>query len=585
MNGAGQQEEAEDGLPSVLGLPHDLDPFLGRTPELARLAQLVAEGGSRLVTITGPGGIGKTRFALQVALEQAARFADGAVFVPLAGESSGATLLPRLAEQLGIATNAATDVGPQVIDYLRSRELLIVLDNFEELVTSAGALAELLEQAPRCVLLVTSRVRLGLKIETGFPLLGLQVGDGPEDGLGDAGGLFVANALRADPAFGLAPGDDVHIRQLCAYLKGIPLAIELAATWTRVLPCSEILAEVKRNYNFLSNAWPDVPARHRSLEAVFNSSLKMLSADERQLFRRLTIFEGGFGRGAAEQVAGASFRLLSALIDKSLLRRVGGDRFEMLEVLRQYGQERLREESGEEGVVAAAHGAFFLGCLDEAGSVAADDVGALDSVGADLENVRAAWRWGLRSAALAQLDRGLTGLFELLDGRGRLREGEELMAETEAALTSLTAGPSGGRPEPMTADEKASDSGSTPPVGRMTDVLLMRVRIRREFSVRTWDAMRPPCGCSKTRSTQRGDWMSGVRPPWCWRIWHVSPSTTGTTTRRDSSMGRATRSTTKSATYAGRAARCWDRAMSHTPEENMSWPRSSTDRAFRCSAR
>jgi DNA-binding SARP family transcriptional activator/predicted ATPase len=331
-------------LPTRHNLPPQATPFIGRSNELAEIAdRLQHDAACRLLNVIGPGGIGKTRLALQAANDQLANFVDGVFFVPLAPLTSAAAIAPAIAQALSLPTHGQTEPYRQVLDYVHDKQLLLVLDNFEHLLEGIDLLADILTTAPQVKLLVTSRERLHLQWEWILEIRGLDYpasDEEPQVEAFEAVQLFLQTARRMDAHFTLR-NDRAHVIHICQLLEGSPLGIELAAAWVRVLMCQEIAQQIERNLDLLATASADRPERHRSLRAAFEYSWELLSQDEQKAFKKLAVFQGGFRREAAEKVAGAPLSLLFTLVDKSLLRRGASGRFEMHSLLRQFVTEKL----------------------------------------------------------------------------------------------------------------------------------------------------------------------------------------------------------------------------------------------------
>ena len=301
-------------------LPLLFTSFIGRENELNTLGSVLAGPTCRLITVTGPGGIGKTRIALELAqrlLErdrsQPPAFPDGVWFAALHDVDSPLRIASAIANAIRCPPPGAADVQEHLLAYLHSRQLLLVLDNFEHLHNGADLLTAILTVAPQAKLLVTSREALNLEQEWRYPLEGLPVhgGDATDEAAqSSAASLFEERARRVFPAFDLAAERDA-VQRICRLVEGIPLAIELAATWTRVLSCAVIGDEIVSNLAFLTSAMRNASDRHRSMQAVFDRSWELLSQEERGVLARLSVFRGGFQRRAAEQVAGATLPLLT----------------------------------------------------------------------------------------------------------------------------------------------------------------------------------------------------------------------------------------------------------------------------------
>ena len=381
-------------------LPTQPTLFIGRETELAEITALLADPACRLLTLVGPGGIGKTRLAIEAARRSG--LAHGARFVSLAPLSSAEPLVPAVAEAVGLTLYGSTDPKEQLFSYLRDQELLLVLDNFEHLLLppspneaaadppggdGTGLVADLLAHAPRLKFLVTSRERLNLQSEWIFNVEGLTVPTNDNtDALESfsAPRLFLQRARRLKRQFGQQPEERRCIGHICRLVGGIPLALELAAAWTNALSCPEIVREIERNLDFLAATVRDLPERHRNMRAVFDYSWQMLTAQERQLFRRLSVCRGGFTRAAAEAIAGnipwteedlqvdeagevqlsqrqpGVLAALSGLVDKSFLRHTAEGRYEVHELMRQFGAAKLGTDSENEARTRDMHAAYYL---------------------------------------------------------------------------------------------------------------------------------------------------------------------------------------------------------------------------------
>jgi predicted ATPase len=326
----------------------------------------------RLLTLIGPGGIGKTRLALSIAERKVDVFTNGAWFVTLAPLQSIEYLVPTIAGAIRLNLSVRGDHKTQLINYLHSKNLLLVLDNFEHLVNGATLVSDILKVAPDVRVLVTSRERLNLREEFLFRLEGLtypiEDDTGTTDGF-SAVQLFLERARRLGSQLVFSKDDYAAVARICRLVQGLPLAVELAAGWTRLLSCQEIAREMEGNLGILAISTRDAPERHSSMRAVFDHSWKFLSEQEQVVLRQLSVFRGGFTRATAEQVSGASLGILSTLADKSLLqishRLKDTQRYDLHELVRQYAHERLLE-SGEMDVVRERHLEFFLHLSEEA---------------------------------------------------------------------------------------------------------------------------------------------------------------------------------------------------------------------------
>lgn len=419
-------------------LPAAATPFVGRQMELQALDELLLEPYVRLVTILGPGGIGKTRLALALARRDTERrvpgserllFPDGVWYVSLAPITTGSHLFPAIAEALNLELEPADALKrspeKQLCDFLRQKRLLLVLDNFEQLVEAATLLGRMMGAAPEIKVLVTSRQRLQLQGEHLFWIQGLEL---PEEAAGVAAArsgavrLFANTARRVKPAFRLE-GDEVATAvRICRLLEGMPLAIELAASWAAVLPLPAIEREVSRGLEILAGELCDVPARHRSVRAALHTSWERLTSEERDALSQLAIFRGGFTREAAQQVARANFPLLARLVSRTwLVYEPKQDRYQMHELLRQYAVEKLAADGAAERNVQERHSRFFCAVLAEFAeqSHGSEIRVALARVTTESANVLVAWQWAIETAAWRRLADALTGLVQYCGFGGR----------------------------------------------------------------------------------------------------------------------------------------------------------------------
>jgi predicted ATPase len=405
-------------------LPLPTTPLLGRKRELAELLRLLRTKRGVLVTVLGPGGIGKTRLALEAAGELAPAFSDGVAFVDLS-----AVREPELVEETIVAE---LGLRGQLVDHLRERERLLVLDNLEQVVEVGPALAALLAASPRLAILATSRESLRVRAEIEFPLNPLAEAPAVE--------LFRQSAATVDPEFD-APYE--RLSQLCDRLECIPLAIELAAARVKVLSAEDLLTRLDRRLSLLTGGPRDAPARQRTLRATIEWSYDLLDGDERRLLTCLAIFSGGCTLEAAEQICDADLDGLQSLADKSLIRHEDG-RFRMLETIREYASERL-EESGELGHLRARHAEHFLqlGLRAEPELTGAAQEVWLERLALDYENLRAALEW-LVSTQPADGLRLASALAVFWFNRSLYRDGMHWLEETLAAAddepTSARAG-------------------------------------------------------------------------------------------------------------------------------------------------
>lgn len=367
------------GEPHSHNLPPQTTPFVGREVELARLTGSLQQSNCRLLSLVGPGGIGKTRLAVQAALQQLPFFQDGIFFVPLTAVNTEDLIIADIIKALNLHLSGTASPKQQVLSYLKDKELLLLLDNFEHLLVTTGnginLLVEILQATAQVKVLITSRERLNLREEWVIEVEGLaypkedwefgrlEIGDWGQ-GRGEevnyqslitnyqyysAVALFVQQAQRIVADFTLTAADAPAVVHICRLVDGMPLGLELAAGWVQFYSCAEIAQEIERNLDFLTSSLRNIPERHRSLRAVFEYSWGLLSEQEQRIFRQLSIFQGGFSREAFLQVVPAAALLdLAGLLNKSLLRHTASGRYEIHELLRHYAGEKLAEASAEE---------------------------------------------------------------------------------------------------------------------------------------------------------------------------------------------------------------------------------------------
>jgi predicted ATPase/DNA-binding SARP family transcriptional activator len=433
----GQQRAVEVGPPArpapLHNLPSPLSSFFGRADELSRLAALLASD-TRLVTLVGSGGAGKTRLALAIAWQLLPLFPEGAWWVALAGVQPAddpalgyGTLASAVATALGRALSGRRDPLDELADTLQDRTLLLVLDNCEHLPEVAIVARTLLEAAPKVRVVATSREPLGLSGEALVRLEGLPV---PPPGANDPASypgvqLFVERASRHAPGWGEATTGDA-VARLCRLLDGLPLAIELAAHWVGHYTPDEIVEAIQADLDFLAARTRDIPDRHRSLRAVFDYAWRSLNAAEQQALMQASVFRGSFDRAAAQAVANVRATTLVALADKSLLQQLAIGRYMVHELLRQFAAERLGD-SGELAAVRAQHAAYYLALAEQVAPelTRPDQAATLERVDIALDNLRAALSWMDEQGQL-ELGLRLAGALERFwFTRGYLSEGRE----------------------------------------------------------------------------------------------------------------------------------------------------------------
>jgi predicted ATPase/DNA-binding CsgD family transcriptional regulator len=425
----------------IQAVPPQPTPFVGREAELTDLTLMLAGSDCRLLTLVGPGGIGKTRLAIEGVSRASDNFPDGVTFVDLQTVLSPEFLASAIADALGYPLTGHGEPRAQILTYLRDKELLLLLDNFEHLLDGGDLLPDILAAAPGVRLLVTSREALNLREEFRYQVAGLDIPAGTDTAdleRLDSVRLFAERARRVRRDFDLG-FEHLGVAQVCRLVDGMPLAIELAAAWTRTMSCEAIAAEIRRNFNLLSTDLRDMPKRHQSVRAAFDGSWAALTQQERDGFTRLSVFRGGIQREAAEQVAGASLRVLASLVDRSLLRYEPSGKYRMHELLRQYAAEKLGESPQELEHTRDRHGKYFIDFLASR-SDAMNGGGqrqAVTDVASEVDNVRAAWERAVERGDLDSIVRAVLVLYWFHDIRGAYAESVALLEQAVANLRKV----------------------------------------------------------------------------------------------------------------------------------------------------
>jgi len=430
-------------------LPPSPTPFIGREEELAEIRRYLANPDCRLLTVLGLGGIGKSRLARQAAAsvvgDTARFFLHGVWSVSLVGDESAELLVSIIANALNIAFHSRAPAETQLLDYLRQKEMLLLLDNYEHLLPQTGLLRRILEQAPEVKLLVTSRQRLNLRQEWLFEMEGLPYPEWDEFGADpealqafDAVRLFESSARRAQHHFSLSEVRRDVIR-ICQLVEGLPLALELAAGRLTMLSCTEVVQEIEHSLDILTGQWSNVPTRHRSLRAVFEASWASLTPVEQATMRKISVFRGGFDPAAAVEVTGATKSVLTALVDKSLLHLMPSERYEVHELLRQYAAEKLAVHPGEVEATQAGHGSYYTTFLAqrEQALKGPRQREILAEIRAEMGNVRSAWQWAVQTGNLEAMEQGLEALIFFHEYQGWYPEWKMLIEQTLAGLDWL----------------------------------------------------------------------------------------------------------------------------------------------------
>jgi len=443
--------DAEPGQPPLgavplVHLPPQVTPFIGRARELRQIQERLLDPACRLLTVLGGGGMGKTRLSIQAAHQLAATsdVVDDITFISLAEVSDAGALPGALAAGLGLPPDATRAPWQRVLDYLRPGAHLLILDNVEHLLSAAPRLAELLVAAPGTRLLVTSRTPLALQAEWRLPLEGLELerpeqtgGATDEAVVADAVRLFVQAARRVRPDFALTPAVAADVGRICRLVQGMPLALEIAATWTRALDCGAIADEIVRDMAFLVSSLRDTPARHHSVEAVFAQSWRLLAPDDQERLARLSVFHGASSLEAAGAVAGVSALDLATLLDASLLRHAEGGWYELHDLVRQFAARQLAALAGASSAENPAattqqrHSDYYLGlvAVQEPRLYGAEPRAAVAAVQRHWGNVHAAWQWAAEHGRLETLTASLDALACCYEVTARFAEAESLLGQ------------------------------------------------------------------------------------------------------------------------------------------------------------
>jgi predicted ATPase/class 3 adenylate cyclase/Tfp pilus assembly protein PilF len=426
---------------SLNNLPIQLTSFIGREKEITEIKQAISE--HRLVTLIGPGGSGKTRLALQVAAEMIEQFRAGVFFVALEPITDPGLVASTIAHLLGLTETAGRSILDNLKDYLQNKSLLLLLDNFEQVISAGPLVAELLAACSELKILVTSREGLHVSGEREYPVPPLALPDitqlpSPESlSQYAAVGLFIKRAQAVRPDFRITSDNAPAVAEICYRLDGLPLAIELAAARIKLLPPRAMLARLGNRLEFLTGGGRDLPARQQTLRNAIAWSYDLLNENEQNLFRQLSVFSGGCTVDAVEAVAGdhsahvSTLDQLGSLLDKSLLREVedtnGQPRFLMLELLREFGLEQL-QASGEQVTIRHRHTEFFLGLAEgaEASLESGEQVQWMDRLEPEHDNLRAALEWSKTAEGAGEICLRLAGaLGYFWEMRGHFSEGRQ----------------------------------------------------------------------------------------------------------------------------------------------------------------
>jgi predicted ATPase/transcriptional regulator with XRE-family HTH domain len=437
--------------PPTSRIPQQFTPMIGRENECAALEKLFGDQQCRLLTLTGIGGIGKTRLAIEFALTKQSPFPGGAYYFPLTSIKTIEEVVSAIAEIIGYVFSGPVTPREQLLNYLSSnikQRTLFIFDNLEHLLSQSSTesekpglvelVCEILQRLPTITILGTSRERLNIQGEWTYELHGLSIP--PTNFVGhieeyESIAMFLNCTQRIRANYQITIDEQPYVVRICQLLDGVPLAIELAAAWAGILSCREIAQEISFNMDFLTTSMRNIPERHRSIRATFEHSWKLLTEEERAALCQLSVFYGGFDRKAAHQIAGASLPLLASLCDKSLVRHTEGERYDLHEVIRQYALSHLNDHPYY-AEVYERHCEYYLTLVGkhEKSLKSAYQQEAMRELSVEIDNIRAAWAWAIKRQKFSEL--GLAGraygwYFEIA---GLLSEGIEQLELLVQAL-------------------------------------------------------------------------------------------------------------------------------------------------------
>jgi DNA-binding SARP family transcriptional activator/predicted ATPase len=457
--------------PDTTFFHHNIPPqpksFIGRQKELSALKNLLGDPRNKLISIVGPGGIGKTHLAIAFATntietcqdpKETCIYPDGVFFIPLAAIDNPEQIIPTIAKELKIPTESSpspetlekvteTSATPieNLTSFLQSKGMLVLLDNFEHLIEGAEIISELLAIGTSTKFLVTSRERLNIREEQIFPIQGLEFPDweAPEDPCEyTAMELFIHSARRVQPEFTLEPGDMIYLTRICSLVEGMPLGLELAASWVDTLSLEDITLEIQAGLDFLETDVRNIPDRHRSIRAVFESSWSRLSESEKQILPRLSVFRDNFSRDAANEVAKASLRNLASFVSKSLIQfDQETNHYHIHELLRQYGIEQLIKTLQDESETRNRHSSYYCHQIERnlqqmmVGNTQMQS--AIETMGS-LANIQLAWDWAVKHRNIENVKKAITGICLFYNWYMRIEEGLKTCDQALEMLDKLT---------------------------------------------------------------------------------------------------------------------------------------------------
>lgn len=439
---------------AINNLPVQATPFVGREKELTEIIQRLHKNPEyRLITLVGPGGIGKTRLSIEMAGRAIDAFRDGTAFVSLASVNDSSLIVSAIAEAIQFNFQGDADPKKQLLHHLHQKNYLLILDNFEQFLSTSSTrkdrdgeelISEMLKAAPQLKLVITSRERLHIQEEWVFDVQGMPfpqesaVPESEAQELDDypAIQLFIQRAQKAKSNFEITNEDLNAVIRICHLVGGMPLGIELAAPWVRSMSCKEIADEMERSFDLLETSLRNVPERHRSMRAILEQTWGQLSEEERSVLSKLSIFRGGCMRDAAETVAGTTLQLLSSLVDKALLRHGDTGRYELHELIRQFAFEQLKRSPKSHSQSLNDHYRYYCAFLEQQvdGLKGGPQLETVSKITSDIDNIRVAWRQALIAKNLDAIEQAAESLFLYNEMSGRLVEAESAFRQAATSF-------------------------------------------------------------------------------------------------------------------------------------------------------
>lgn len=439
-------EEAANAPPlSLADYPQNffpqVSPFFGREEEMGEITHLLAAPHHRLLTLIGPGGFGKTRLAFQSSAEVVEKFKDGVFIVALAPLLSDHLLVASIATAVKFFFYGPDDPKSQLLAHLKDKQMLLVMDNFEHVIEGAELVLEILSTAPGVKVMATSRESLGIGGEKIFEVRGLRYPQAEEAAQMESSSavqLFLKSARRVQPHFALTPEARGPLLDICRYLEGMPLGLELSATWVGSLSLADIAGKIDSSRDFLATSMPHLPARHRSVRAVFEYSWILLTEGQKKALKSISVFRGGFMPEAVKKVAGAGEDVLEKLAQKSLLRKKGA-RWEIHELLKYYAKEKLFDDPEEKEKSFDAHSRYFSQWMAkrEGDLTGPRQQKALEEMVEEIGNIREGWRRALSKRMVEELQGYLEAYFLVLETKGWFQEGLEAFRQAAESLREI----------------------------------------------------------------------------------------------------------------------------------------------------